>query len=90
MSIIKKKVLFLIEGYTGFKKIDESILESISEVKTFNYKTLLDYFNITYWITAGTLLGPIFYLISAEWAILFAGLTAGTVGFLLGEKNGSK
>ncbi len=46
MSIIKKKVLFLIEGYTGFKKIDESILESISEVKTFNYKTLLDYFNI--------------------------------------------
>ena len=41
-------------------------------------------------VTAGTLLGPIFYLISAEWAILFAGLTAGTVGFLLGEKNGSK
>ena len=41
-------------------------------------------------VTAGTLLGPIFYLISAEWAILFAGLTAGTLGFLLGEKNGSK
>ena len=41
-------------------------------------------------VIGGTLLGPIFYLVSAEWAILFAGLTAGTVGFLLGDKNGSK
>ena len=41
-------------------------------------------------VVGGTLLGPIFYLFSAEWAILFAGLTAGTIAFLLGDKNGSK
>jgi predicted branched-subunit amino acid permease len=41
-------------------------------------------------VIGGTLLGPIFYLVSAEWAILFAGLTAGTIAFLLGDKNGSK
>ena len=41
-------------------------------------------------VVGGTLLGPIFYLLSAEWAILFAGLTAGTIAFLLGGKNGSK
>ena len=31
-------------------------------------------------------LGPTIYLISAEWSLLFAGLIAGTVAFLIGEK----
>jgi hypothetical protein len=30
------------------------------------------------------------YLFSAEWAILYAGLIAGTIAFLFGDKNGSK
>ena len=36
----------------------------------------------------GVLLAPFFYLISPEWCILFAGLTAGTTAFLIGEFNG--
>tara|TARA_B100001996_G_scaffold291545_1_gene231732 strand:- start:2245 stop:2949 length:705 start_codon:yes stop_codon:yes gene_type:complete len=40
-------------------------------------------------IIAGTATGPIFYLISAEWAILFAGLISGTVAYFIGEKDGS-
>ena len=39
-------------------------------------------------VILGTVLGPIIYLISAEWALLFAGLIAGTIAFLFGEKNG--
>ena len=39
-------------------------------------------------VIGGTILGPVIYLYSAEWALLFAGLTAGTIAFLFGEKNG--
>ena len=36
----------------------------------------------------GLILGPLIYLVSTEWALLFAGLIGGTVAFLFGEKNG--
>ncbi len=39
-------------------------------------------------IILGTTLGPVIFLFSEEWSLLFAGLIAGTVAFLVGEKNG--
>ena len=39
-------------------------------------------------VIGGTLLGPAVYLFSTEWAILFAGLIAGTIAFLFEGKNG--
>ena len=36
----------------------------------------------------GAVLGPIIYLISPEWSILYAGIIGGSLSFLLGEKNG--
>ena len=39
-------------------------------------------------VVVGTVLGPLIYLVSTEWALLFAGLIGGTVAFLFGEKNG--
>ena len=39
-------------------------------------------------VVGGTVLGPLIYLASAEWALLFAGLIAGSVAFLFGGKNG--
>ena len=44
--------------------------------------------SISFAVVGGTILGPVIYLVSAEWALLFAGLIAGTIAFLLGEKNG--
>ncbi len=38
-------------------------------------------------IILGSLLGPSFYFVSPEWCILFGGVVAGTIAFLLGEKN---
>ena len=38
-------------------------------------------------VIGGTTLGPLIYLISTEWALLFAGLIAGTIAFLFGENN---
>jgi len=39
-------------------------------------------------VIGGTILGPSIYLITTEWALLFAGLVAGTIAFLFGGKNG--
>ena len=39
-------------------------------------------------VIGGTILGPVIYLISTEWALLFAGLIAGTIAFLFGRDNG--
>ena len=39
-------------------------------------------------VIGGTILGPVIYLISTEWALLFAGLISGTIAFLFGGNNG--
>ena len=36
-------------------------------------------------VILGTLLGPFFFLISSEWAILIAGVVAGTIGYIVGR-----
>ena len=41
-------------------------------------------------VIGGTIMGPVFYLVSTEWAILIAGLIFGTIAYLIGEKNGTK
>tara|TARA_Y100001970_G_scaffold47815_1_gene60548 strand:+ start:704 stop:1411 length:708 start_codon:yes stop_codon:yes gene_type:complete len=41
-------------------------------------------------VIAGTVMGPAIYLISTEWAILFAGLISGTIAYFFRGKNGSK
>ena len=38
-------------------------------------------------IILGSILGPIFYFISPEWCILFGGVVAGSIAFLIGEKD---
>ena len=39
-------------------------------------------------VVLGTILGPLIYLYSSEWSLLFAGLIAGSIAFIFGEKNG--
>ena len=39
-------------------------------------------------VILGSILGPVIYIFSSEWSLLFAGLIAGSVAFLFGEKNG--
>ena len=39
-------------------------------------------------VIGGTILGPAIYITSTEWALLFAGLIAGTIAFLFGGNNG--
>ena len=39
-------------------------------------------------VILGATLGPLFYLVSPEWSILFGGFIAGTIAFFVGELNG--
>ena len=42
---------------------------------------------ITLSVSLGAILGPIFYFLSPEWSILLGGLVAGSIAYLIGEKN---
>ena len=47
MNEVKKNILYIIEGYNGFKRLDEDILNSFSNVRTYNYKSTLNYLDIS-------------------------------------------
>ena len=38
-------------------------------------------------IILGAILGPLFYFISPDWCVLIGGFIAGTIAFVIGEKN---
>ena len=38
-------------------------------------------------VTLGAILGPIFYFFSPEWSILLGGISAGSIAYIIGEKN---
>ena len=42
---------------------------------------------ITLSVVLGAILGPLFFLLSPEWSILFGGFIAGTTAFFIGELN---
>ena len=42
---------------------------------------------ITLSVVLGAILGPLFFLLSPEWSILFGGFLAGTIAFFIGELN---
>ena len=42
---------------------------------------------VTLSVTLGAILGPIFYFFSPEWSILLGGIFAGSLAYLIGEKN---
>ena len=42
---------------------------------------------VSFSVTLGAILGPVFYFISPEWSILLGGLIAGSLAYLIGEKN---
>jgi len=42
---------------------------------------------VTLSVILGAILGPIFYFFSPEWSILLGGLVAGSIAYLIGEKD---
>ena len=64
------------------EKASEKLFSDLGRIKKIKDKK-----RISVAVILGGILGPIFYFISQEWCILFGGVIAGTIAFLIGEKN---
>ena len=85
-------ILMTILGYLSAEYLNKSMMIGLAIVNPVYFFCMMigAMKNISIYIAVigGTILGPLIYLYSVEWALLFAGLIAGTIAFFIGEKNG--
>ena len=86
-------VIMTIVGYSLSDYLNKDMMIGLAIVNPVYFYCMMigamKNFSISIAVIAGTILGPLIYLASTEWAILFAGVIAGTIGFLFRGKNGS-
>ena len=85
-------ILMTLIGYLSADYLNKDMLVGLAIVNPVYFFCMMigamKNLSISIAVIGGTILGPLIYLISTEWALLFAGLTAGTVAFLFGDSNG--
>ena len=85
-------ILMTIVGYLAADYLNKDMLIGLAIVNPVYFFCMMigamKNLSISLAVVVGTILGPLIYLVSTEWALLFAGLIGGTVAFLFGEKNG--
>ena len=85
-------ILMTMSGYLSADFLNKDMLIGLAIVNPVYFFCMMigamKNLSISIAVVGGTILGPLIYLASAEWALLFAGLIAGTAAFLFGEKNG--
>ena len=85
-------ILMTIAGYLSAEYLNKDMMVGLAIVNPVYFFCMMigamKNISISIAVILGTILGPLIYLYSAEWSLLFAGLIAGTVAFLFGEKNG--
>jgi predicted branched-subunit amino acid permease len=85
-------VLMTVIGYLAADYLNKDMLIGLAIVNPVYFFCMMigamKNVSISLAVILGTVLGPVIYLVSTEWALLFAGLIAGTIAFLFGEKNG--
>ncbi len=85
-------ILMTMAGYLSADYLNKDMLIGLAIVNPVYFFCMMigamKNLSISFAVVGGTILGPLIYLASAEWALLFAGLIAGTVAFLFGVKNG--
>ena len=84
-------ILMTIAGYLSADYLNKDMLIGLAIVNPVYFMCMMigsmKTFQINSSVILGAVLGPAFYLISPEWCILFGGLIAGTIAFVLGEKK---
>ena len=85
-------VLMTVIGYLAADYLNKDMLIGLAIVNPVYFFCMMigamKNLSISLAVFLGTVLGPVIYLVSTEWSLLFAGLIAGTIAFLFGEKNG--
>ena len=78
-------------GYLASDFLNEDVLIGLAIINPIYFTCMMvgamKTIKISLSIILGTILGPAFYFVSPELFILFGGITAGTVAFLIGEIN---
>ena len=85
-------ILMTIAGYLAADYLNKDMLIGLAIVNPVYFFCMMigamKNLSISVAVVLGTILGPLIYLVSTEWALLFAGLIAGTIAFLFGGQNG--
>ena len=85
-------ILMTVIGYLSADHLNKDMLIGLAIVNPVYFFCMMigamKNLSISIAVIGGTVLGPAIYLFSAEWALLFAGLIAGTIAFLFEGKNG--
>ena len=84
-------VLMTVIGYLSADFLNKEMLIGLAIVNPVYFFCMMisamKHLIISISVILGTILGPVLFLFSAEWSLLFAGLIAGSVAYLIGEKN---
>ena len=85
-------IISTIVGYFASDFLNKDILIGLAIINPIYFTCMMvgsmKTIKISLSIILGTILGPSFYFISPEWCILFGGIVAGSIAFLIGEING--
>ena len=84
-------ILMTIVGYLSAEYLNKDMLIGLAIVNPVYFFCMMigamKNLSISIAVILGTILGPLIYLYSTEWSLLFAGLIAGTIAFTFGKKN---
>ena len=85
-------ILMTVIGYLSAEYLNKDMLVGLAIVNPVYFFCMMigamKNLSISISVILGTILGPLIFLISNEWSLLFAGLIAGTLAFVFGKKNG--
>ena len=87
-------ILMTMAGYLAADYLNKDMLIGLAIVNPVYFFCMMigamKNLSISTAVIGGTILSPLIYIFSTEWALLFAGLIAGSIAFIIGEKNGKQ
>ena len=85
-------ILMTIIGFLGADLLNKDMLIGLAIVNPIYFFCMMigamKNLSVSISVILGTVLGPVIFLFSPEWSLLFAGLISGSIAFLIGENNG--
>ena len=85
-------IIMTVVGYLSADYLNKDMLIGLAIVNPVYFFCMMigamKNLSISIAVILGTILGPLIYLYSTEWSLLFAGLIAGTIAFIFGKKHG--
>jgi len=85
-------ILMTVVGYLSAEYLNKDMMIGLAIVNPVYFFCMMigamKNLSVSIAVIGGTILGPVIYFFSTEWALLFAGLIAGTIAYIFGENNG--